>query len=179
MLRVRKSALVLIDVQERLVRTMDEQEDLIENLEKLIRGLLVLDVPILWMEQNPRGLGQTVQALRQHLSEQTPITKLSFSCFGSEEFERQFLALDRRQVLLAGIEAHVCVHQTARDLLARRYEVHVIADGVSSRTAENRRIALERMQADGAHLASTEMVLFELLQRAEGPAFKEILEIVK
>ncbi len=179
MLQVKESALVLIDVQKRLARTMDGQEDLIENLEKLIRGLLVLEVPILWMEQNPRGLGQTVQALRQHLTEQRPITKLSFSCFGDEEFEKQFLALGRRQILLAGIETHVCVYQTARDLLARGYEVHVIADGVSSRTADNRQIALERMQADGAHLASTEMVLFELLQRAEGPTFKEILEVVK
>lgn len=179
MLRTRESALVLIDVQEKLARTMDGREELVRDLERLIRGLLVLDVPILWMEQNPRGLGQTVQALRQHLAGQTPITKLSFSCFGSGEFEREFLSLGRRQILLAGIEAHVCVYQTARDLLARGYEVHVIADGVSSRAAENRRIALERMQADGAHLASTEMVLFELLQRAEGPAFKEILEIVK
>lgn len=179
MLRIKESALVLIDVQEKLARTMDGREELVRNLERLIRGLLVLDVPILWMEQNPRGLGPTVSALRQHLGEHTPMTKLSFSCFGSEEFERRFLALGRRQILLAGIEAHVCVYQTARDLLARGYEVHVIADGVSSRAAENRRIALERMQADGAHLASTEMVLFELLQRAEGPAFKEILEIVK
>ncbi|MFP3896438.1 MAG: hydrolase [Anaerolineales bacterium] len=179
MLRTKESALVLIDVQEKLVRTMDGREELVDNLARLIQGLLVLDVPILWMEQNPRGLGQTVQTLRQHLTNQTPITKLSFSCFGDEEFEKQFLALGRRQILLAGIEAHVCVYQTARDLLARGYEVHVIADGVSSRTAENRRIALERMQADGAHLASTEMVLFELLQRAEGPTFKEILNIVK
>ncbi|MEA3406450.1 MAG: isochorismatase family protein [Chloroflexota bacterium] len=91
----------------------------------------------------------------------------------------QVVGISLREGLLAGIETHVCVYQTARDLLARGYEVHVVADGVSSRTVDNRHIALERMQADGAHLASTEMVPFELLQRAEGPAFKEILGIVK
>jgi nicotinamidase-related amidase len=107
------------------------------------------------------------------------IPKADFSCCGDEKIMKALKAADRRQVLLCGIEAHVCVYQTSIDLLGFGYEVHIVADAVSSRTVTNREIGIEKMRDEGSHLASTEMVLFELVRTAEDPKFREIFKIVK
>ncbi len=145
----------------------------------MIRGVQVLGIPIIATEQYPQGLGPTIPAIAQLFSKVQPIPKLSFSCCGDERFMKELKALNRTQVLIAGIESHVCVYQTAIDLLDSGYEVQVVADGVSSRTAENREIGLQRMSRAGARLTSTEMALFELLKIAKGDKFKEISQIVK
>ncbi len=171
--------LVIVDVQGKLAHLMCGKEALFRNLRGLIQGIQILRIPILWMEQNPKGLGPTVPEIAELLSDTEPISKMSFSCCGNDIFIQQLDSLHRKQVLIAGIETHVCVYQTAMDLLERGYDVEVVADAVSSRTVENKRIGLEKIRQLGARWTSTEMALFELLRVAEGDAFKAILKIVK
>jgi nicotinamidase-related amidase len=180
MLKTDQTLLVVIDVQGKLAQVMCQKEALFANLEKIIRGAQVLGLPIIWTEQVPAKLGPTSPEIAALLAEQTqPIAKSSFSCWGHPPFVEALTALNRRQVLLTGIETHVCVYQTALDLLNAGYEVQTVTDAVSSRTTENKRVGLEQVKACGAALTSTEMALFELLRVAEGPQFKEIAKIVK
>ncbi len=178
MLKPQETVLVLVDLQARLVPAMHEREALIQSAVRLVRGAQVLEVPILHTEQNPAGLGPTVEEVASLLTG-SPLTKRAFSCCGEQDFLDALQSLGRRRVLLAGIETHVCVYQTAVDLLAAGYDVQVVGDVVSSRTQANRAVGLNRMAAAGAGVTSVETALFELLGRAEGPKFKEILAIVK
>ena len=179
MLNTDKTALVFIDVQEKLSRVMHDKEKLFENLQKLIKGLKLLNIPIVVTEQNPKGLGVTVPELAPLLTGSKPMIKFSFSCCGEGSFLSEIAALNRKQIILVGIETHVCVYQTAVDLIEAGYEVHVPVDCVSSRTLENKNIALDKMKAEGAKLTSVEIVLFELLRTATSPKFKEMSQIVK
>lgn len=179
MLKTHNTVFVLVDVQGKLAQLMDGKDALFQNLRKLVQGVQVLEVPILWLEQNPAGLGPTIPELAELLQGQKPMAKTHFSCCGDEAFMAALRATGRKQVLLAGLEAHVCIYQTAADLVRQGYEVEVVADCVSSRAAANRELALQKMQQLGARLTSVEMALFELLGKAEGPAFKAMLKIVK
>ena len=179
MLKVANTALVLIDVQGKLATLMHERDELFRNLEILIRGADTLELPILWLEQYPQGLGPTVPQIAALMGTRTPVAKTCFSACGSDEFRRQLHACGRRQLLLAGIEAHICVYQTARHLLAEGFHVEVVADAVSSRTPQNRSIGIDEMVRAGARLSSVEMALFELLEAAGSPQFKEIARLVK
>jgi len=179
MLNIEQTVFVLIDVQGRLAQAMYERALLIGSLRRALQGLRALGVPVLWTEQNPARMGGTIPELAQLLPGEQPLPKMAFSCAGEPEVLRRLEALGRRQALLGGIEAHVCVFQTAADLLARGYETHILADGVSSRTARNRQIGLQRAAAEGARISSVEMALFELLRSASHPAFREILRLVR
>ncbi|OGV62880.1 MAG: hydrolase [Lentisphaerae bacterium RIFOXYC12_FULL_60_16] len=172
-------ALVVIDIQGRLAELMDGKDALIQNLERLIQGVNTLHIPIVWMEQNPTRMGPTIGPLKGLLAPLTPIPKLAFSCCGEPAFMDRIHAIGRRHLLLAGIEAHVCVYQTACDLLRAGYSVSIVADGVSSRTADNRQIGLAAAHDAGARITSVEMALFELLKTAGAPEFKTILNLVK
>lgn len=179
MLTTDTTVLVVVDVQGNLAHTMYEKQILFENLAKMVKGARVLNIPIILTEQNPTKLGSTIPEIAELLCGVEPLSKLSFSCCGDTVFLEQLAATKREQVLIAGIETHVCVYQTAMDLLERGYAVQIVADAVSSRTAHNREIGMERMKAEGIRLTSTEMALFELMRVAEGPQFKEMLKIVK
>lgn len=179
MLDIDDSVLLIIDVQGKLATLMHERETLFKNLSRLIEGAQILGVPILLTEQYPKGLGETVPELKALMPNVKPIEKLSFSCFGEDRFVEAFEELEREQVLVAGIEAHVCVYQTVADLLEEGYEAHCVADAISSRAKENREIGLARMRDDGAIITSTEMCLFELMRVASGPKFKAISALVK
>jgi isochorismate hydrolase len=179
MLEQSSTILVCIDFQRSLTRVMVNREDLFKNTRKLISGLGVLDIPILWTEQHPRMLGPTVPEIAECMPDNTPISKMSFSCCLNEEFMKSLKAANRRQVLICGIEAHICVYQTALDLMSMAYEVQVVADCVSSRTLENKTTGLEKTKNAGADVTSAEIVLFELLKTAESPKFKNIVKIVK
>lgn len=179
MLGVESTVLIVIDVQEKLMRAMYQRDKLIDNLQKLIKGIQVLGIPVLVTEQYPPGLGATIPEISQLLCNLQPLPKISFSCYGDENFVRRFEALGRRQILVSGIESHVCVYQSASDLIKSGYEVHVVTDAVSSRTLENVKIGFNLMERIGAVLTSTEAVLFELLRVAEGEKFKTISRIVK
>jgi len=179
MLRSSDTALLIIDVQDKLARVMHNRDALIENLQKAVKGARALDIPVLWIEQNPRGLGPTVPEVADLLVGMQPISNMSFRCCRNTEFMQALEALDRKQVLAAGIEAHVCVYQTAVGLVKSGFEVEVLTDAVSSRTPENKEAGLRKMRDGGVGLTSIEIALFELLEVAEGKRFKEILKIVK
>jgi nicotinamidase-related amidase len=179
MLAIENTVLLIVDVQEKLSKVMLNREDLLANLVKVIKGAQVLGVPIILTEQNPAGLGQTIPEVKLWLPDIKPVSKFSFSCCGEETFVKQLAALKRSQVLLAGIESHICVYQTAVDLISIGHEVQVLADCVSSRTAENKALGLEKMKEAGASVTSVETALFELMRVAEGNKFKELSKIVK
>ncbi|MBN1991737.1 MAG: hydrolase [Anaerolineae bacterium] len=180
MLKVNNTALIVIDVQGKLAQLMYQKEELFAHLEQIIKGCQVLAIPIIWTEQVPEKLGPTLPEFAELLAPNgDPLAKSSFSCCGHQPFMAALQALERKQILLTGIETHVCVYQTALDLLEAGYEVQVVADAVSSRTKQNRKIGLERMKEAEAKLTSTEMALFELLRVAEGDQFRQIARIVK
>ena len=179
MLEINDCCLVLVDVQGKLAQLMVNKETLFKNIRILIQAVKLLDIPVVWCQQVPKALGPTVPEIAELLAGEEPIDKASFSCWGHEPFRSRLHATDRRQALLCGIETHVCIYQTASDLLRHGFGVTVVADAVSSRTAENRQIGLDRIAAAGAMTASTEMVLFELLKTAEHPQFRQIAKLVK
>ncbi len=170
---------VCIDIQGNLAHAMHHKEHLFKNVSILLSGLRILGVPIILTEQNPEGLGPTIPEVAALIPNLTPISKMAFSCCDSVEFVHALEETKRKQILLAGIEAHVCVYQTAVDLIARGYAVEAVVDCISSRTAENKMVALEKLKAAGVQLTSAETVLFELLRTAESSAFREIVKIVK
>jgi nicotinamidase-related amidase len=174
-----RATLIVIDVQEKLFRKMPEQEMLLKSMRQMIQGARVLGLPILWSEQYPEGLGPTIPRIAELLDDLEPISKKSFSCCGEKQLNKMLQATGLNRYLLMGIECHVCVYQTALDLLRSGYEVEVVADAVASRTDENKRIGLERVRRAGAGITSVETILFELLKVAEGPEFKKIIEIVR
>lgn len=179
MLEIDSATLLIVDIQGNLAHLMHGKERLFENVQKLIKGIQVLNVPILWVEQNPQGLGPTVPAIAGLLKNIQPISKMSFSCCRNDRFLQALNAVHRKQVLIAGIETHICVYQTSAELVDIGYDVHVVADAVSSRSMANKEIGLQRMQDSGASLTSVETALFELLKVAEGDKFRDILKIVK
>ena len=179
MLEIEKSCLVVVDVQGKLANLMYNKEPLFANVEILIKMAKALEIPILWCQQNPKGLGATIPQLAELLSDNEPVDKFSFSCCGDENFVEQLKNTSRKQIILCGIETHVCVYQTAMDLLDKDYEVNLVADAVSSRTAENKQIALERLSTEGAYLSSTEMTIFELLKTAKHPKFRELAKLIR
>lgn len=179
MLEIEIYSLVVVDVQGKLAQIMQDKEILFKNVQILIKSAKILNIPILWCQQCPDSLGQTVPEIGKLLSENDPINKSSFSCCGDDQFNEKLSELNVNQVLICGIETHVCIYQTAIDLINRGLTVHVIADAVSSRTSENKQIALSRLAAEGVRICSTEMVLFELLKTAEHPNFKEIARLIR
>jgi len=179
MFDLEKTVLVVVDVQEKLWAAMHEKESLRDNTVRIVQGAKILGVPIVWTEQNPKGLGATLPEVVELLNDSEPVTKLSFSCCGEEAFIKRLEALNRKQILITGMETHVCVYQTVVDLRNKGYEVQVVADAVSSRTPENKAVGLERSREAGATITSTETALFELLKIAEGDRFKQMLKIVK
>jgi nicotinamidase-related amidase len=175
--------LLVIDVQEKLMPVIDRHQEVAANIERLIRGCHVLDtMHIVVTEQYVKGLGGTIEPLRRALEETAgyePLEKMCFSAQGNGEFQAAMRLLKKRQVIVTGIETHVCVYQTVTDLLTAGYEVTIVADAVSSRNAENRDIAIRRMVTDGARLSSTEMVLFELTVNSGTDEFRAIAKLVK
>jgi nicotinamidase-related amidase len=177
-----QAILVVIDVQEKMMPVMDGRAGVERNLQRLIRGIDVLEMPVLVTEQYSRGLGVTAAPVRRALEETggySPIEKSCFSAAGCEAFMEQLKASHRAQVLIAGVEAHVCVYQTVTDLISRGFDVNIVADAVTSRSPVNREIALQRMVSEGAKLTSTEMCLFELLINSGTQEFRDISRLVK
>lgn len=170
---------LVIDVQEGLLPVMHRQEETLRACTLLVRGWKLLEVPMLVTEQYPRGLGSTVEGLRKLLGEQPAIEKISFSCMDEAAFVEALKESGRRQVLIAGIESHVCVLQTVLDLLAEGYQPVVVADALSSRKEGDHQLALERMRQEGALVTSSESLLFELTRKAGSPVFKQISKLVK
>ncbi len=179
MLDRNNSLLIVTDIQGRLASLMDGRESLFHNAGVLIDGIKILGIPILWIEQYPQGLGATIPEIASHLEGLSPLPKRTFSSLREPAIRDAFERFNRRQVILTGIETHICIYQTSLDLLSMGVEVHVPEDAVSSRTTENRRIGLHRIDRAGGNLTSVETVLFELLETSWGEDFKKIVPLVK
>ena len=174
-----QAAMVVIDVQGRLAGLMHRKKHLYKHLQIMLRAAAILDIPVFWLEQYPKGLGPTIDELQALLKGQKPLHKLSFSGCGDLDLVNSIRSTGRQQLIVTGIETHVCVYQTVMDLLAEQFQVAVNQDAVSSRTKSNKRLGLQRMQQAGALLTSTEMVLFEMMRSARHPAFKQISALLK
>jgi hypothetical protein len=170
---------LVIDLQERLVPHMHGCDELIAKNRILLKGLQLLDVPVLWTEQYPKGLGRTVGGVAELLSNDIPFEKTSFSCWDDAAIRPRMQSFGKTTVLIAGIEAHVCVLQTAIDLCGQGMSPVVVEDAVSSRRENDKRIALGRITGAGGVLTTVESVLFELARTAQHPSFKALSNLVK
>lgn len=179
MLDVKECCLVVVDVQGKLAQLMHAKEVLFKNIQILIQTAKILDIPILWCQQCPAVLGPTVPEIAELLAGDTPIDKSAFSCCGDAAFNAKLNELARSQVLLCGIETHVCIYQTAADLVRKGFRVDVPSDAVSSRTLENKQTAISRMATLGVNITSVEMALFELLRTADHPKFRQVAKLIK
>ena len=178
-LRRAKAGLLVIDIQEKLLPAIFEKERLIRNSSLLIKGAEILGVPIFVTEQYRKGLGLTTPEIASAIAGFAPVEKVTFSACGAAGLVSTLKSKSITDVLLCGMEAHVCVLQTCLDLVEDGFNVFVVADAISARNPENSRLALNRMSGAGALIMSTEMALFELLERAATEEFKQILSLVR
>ncbi len=179
MLAKNHALLHIVDIQEKLFNVMHNKEAIKENMVRLLKGIQLMQLPILWMEQYPQGLGPTIPELKDLMQDAEPMEKMSFSSCKQPDFIEALKVQGRKQILVMGIEAHVCVYQTVIGLISRGYDVHVVADAISSRTEKNCEFGLRAMEAEGARITSVEMALFELLESAESEHFRKISRIIK
>jgi nicotinamidase-related amidase len=180
-LEAEQCALVVIDIQQKLLPPIFQNEQLVRNAQLLIRAAGILKIPALVSTQYAKGLGETVPEIASLLPANGPIDKTIFSCFGSEPFCTLLKRLpgQRNTLLLCGMESHICVAQTALAALREGYVVHVASDAVGSRTEWNWKIGLDRMRAAGAVISSTEMMIYELMRSSSSAAFRELLPHLK
>lgn len=179
LLDAEKSVLCIIDVQKRLAPATAEPDRVIAKSVLLITAATRLDIPILISEQYPKGLGPTVDALTKIAPEGSIYPKIHFSCTDDPDYRARLDAIGRTQVVLTGMEAHVCVLQTALGARNAGYQVAVVADAVTSRDPANKVVALDRMAANGIEIATSEMVVFEWLKAAGSEAFRELSKLIK
>ena len=179
MLNPVESVLVLVDFQGRLAEIVDRSALVLPNALRMVKGCQTLKIPILATVQVPEKLGPLLPDIAEALDETAPIAKTAFSAYREPEFMLTLEESSRKQILLMGIEAHVCALQTGLDLLDVGYTVYVVSDGVFSRTPENHQLALHRLHDAGATITSVEMALFELIRTAKHPAFRTISKLVK
>lgn len=170
---------LLIDVQDRLLPHMHDSDSLLDRLSVLIQGLTEMSVPLILSEQYKKGLGETSADLRNLFQPIISIEKTSFSCVGNHAFDQWLVDHKVSNVLLFGIETHVCVLQTAVDLKEKGLNPVVIWDGVSSRSTDDKDIALQRLMVENIRVASVESILFELCKTAKNPVFKAVSKLVK
>ncbi len=179
MLTIDNTVLLLIDVQGKLAEIMYDKDKLFASLETIIQAMKILDIPVIWMEQVPESIGNTIPQLAELLPDIKPIAKNTFSCCSNQEFMDKFDSLGRGKVLLTGIETHICIYQTGIDLIKAGYDVQIVADCVSSRTKENKAIGMDRIKQAGGSVTSNEMIFFELMKAAKGNKFKQIIKLIK
>ena len=171
--------LLVIDVQGKLATMMHQAKEVQHRCIKTIEIAKIFEIPILWSEQAPDKIGATVPEIAALLANQQPIVKQSFSCYGCADFVNQISALRRKRVIVVGIETHVCVYQTVRDLMKHGYQVDLVVDAVGARDAFNHQVGVDRMRVEGAAITSTEMLFCDLLESAANPRFKQVMLIFK
>ena len=180
-LDVPRAMVLVIDVQEKLTPLIRNHERVIQSILEILDGARLFNLPVLATEQYPRGIGPTVSVIREALRERHAdvIEKSTFSAWAEKNVHEAMLAIDRPQVVLVGIEAHVCVQQTALDLASRDYDVYVCADAIGSRGRNDYEFALARMRQSGVWVTTVESVLFELCGRCDALQFKAMIEVIK
>ncbi|MFP7674470.1 hydrolase [Marivita sp. S0852] len=178
LIRAKESILVIIDMQERLVPAMQAPARTIRNARTLLSAATEIGVPVIITEQYPTGLGRTVPEL-SNPDHAVFIEKMHFSCMEEDTFAQAVEKSGRTQIILAGMEAHICVVQTAASLIEQNYEVFVVSDATASRTLDSEQACLARLSSSGVGIVTTEMVVFEWLGKAGTPAFKKLLPLIK
>ena len=173
------AALLVIDLQDNLLKKISVSEAIVAQTVKLIAFAHELDIPIVWTEQYPKGLGPTTESVAAALPDLSPLEKTSFGCFAAAGFAEALKETGRNQLLVAGIETHICVMQTVLPALEAGYEVYVVRDAVGSRQKSEWLAGLDRMARAGAELVTVEMAIFESVRQAGTPEFKKILPLVK
>lgn len=179
LLRKDDTLLVIVDIQTKLLKVIFEKERLVSNCRKLIQAAKLLGIPLVMTEQYPKGMGSTDPQILETLENIGAIEKVSFSCCGIDDFNQKIASFGKKQIVVIGIEAHVCVLQTVHDLLHQRFFVYVPYDAVSSRREDDYKNALDRMRQAGAVIGSVESCVFELLEKAGTPIFKEVSKLIK
>ena len=175
-----RAALVVIDMQESFRAHIADFADVAARIAVAVAGARLLGVPVLVTEQYPKGLGRTVAEIRRALpADFAPVEKTAFSSCGAQAFTAELERTGARQLLVCGIEAHVCVNQTTHDLLARGFQVHLLTDCITARAAPNKAAGLAKMQAGGALPSSLELALFEMLRDARHEQFKAVQRLIK
>ena len=176
------AALVVIDVQEKMLSAVnsDPRNEIVASIKRIIGAARILEIPILRTEQNPQGIGPTVAELKAPLVESRgPLVKATCSCWRDETFRNELQRTEREHVILVGLETHVCIQQTALDLLRVDYVPFVAADATGSRRLRDKDTALERLRAAGVIVSTTEALIFELVERCDHPKFKDVLKVIK
>jgi len=173
------SLLLVIDIQEKFRKVIFEFDRVVENTKKLVRSFGVLGIPVVVSEQYTKGLGKTVKEIKVDLKKSEIVEKISFDCFNDGGFLELIKKSGKKNMIICGIEAHVCVFQTVLSALSKGFTVHLIVDAVSSRKEKDYDIAIRRMENEGAKLASTEMIIFQMMKDSKDKNFKEISNIIK
>lgn len=173
------AALLVIDIQEKILPVINESQRVVENSLKLVKAFKQMELPVFYTEQYPKGLGSTEESIKAAMGEYEAFQKMTFSCIGAENLFSIFKKKHLEQIVVCGVEAHVCVQQTVLDLLANKFQVNVAVDAISSRKIIDAETAIRRMQNHGAEITTTEAAIFELLNLSGTEEFKAISKIVK
>ena len=179
MLEQEDCGLIVVDVQGGLARIVQQSDLFIDNTRKLIQCCKLLSIPVIWLEQNPKGLGATVPELSELMGQSIVNEKFHFNALFEDSIKATIKATDKKRWLVVGIEAHICVYQTVLGLLNEGYEVDVVSDCISSRLQSNIDLGLLKMKDSGASVTSLEMCVFELMKSAKITSFREVLSIIK
>ena len=173
------TGLLVVDVQEKLMQVMGRKERVIDNIIKLLQLSKLFTLPVIITEQYPKWLGSTFPDIIEYLPSYEPVTKLHFNCCDVEAFNTRLNSEDFKNIIVTGVESHICIFQTCVSILEKGYQVHVPQDAVDSRTEENWRVGLELMKKAGALITSTETLIYQILKKAGTNEFKKMLKIIK
>lgn len=179
MAKTEKYGLLIVDIQGKLAELVENSDEMINNTIKLIECCQILSIPVVVLEQNPKGLGKTTFMVRESIDNYAPLVKYSFSGISESHIKETILSLNKEHWLVAGIEAHICVYQTVRDLLKENLHVEVVSDCISARRKSNLDLAINNMRHDGAKITSLEMAVYEIMQSSKAEAFKDVLKVIK
>ncbi len=179
-LNIENCVLLIIDMQEKLLKAQNNKEKIQKNTIILAKAAKILEITVIVSEQYPQGLGETIREIKNNLPENTRFyEKKSFSCCANTEFVDLIKKANKKQIIICGIESHICIHQTVSDLLSMGYEVYLVKDAISSRKEYEYSIGIERMIFGGAIPSCTEMVLFELIKCSSNENFRQIQGLIK
>lgn len=171
--------LLIVDIQGKLAELVNNSEEMISNTKKLVKCCQILSIPVVVLEQNPKGLGSTTASLEECIDDYAPLEKYTFSGMAEPHIKESLTSLDKKTWLIAGIEAHICVYQTVQDLLKENLQVEVVSDCISSRRRSNLDLAIQNMRHEGANITSLEMAVYKIMQSSKAEAFKDILKVIK
>jgi nicotinamidase-related amidase len=176
LLKEENTGIVLIDVQDKLFPYIHNKFKVSDNIRKLLEFAKITEIPIILTEQNPKGLGRTIKEIKDLIPEVEPVEKYTFSCVGDENFVSVLDRNELKNIIVVGIETHICVTQTVIDLLSGGYIIHVISDAVGSRSEFTHNAGISRMRSAGAVISTLEMVMYEYLKTSKHPKFRDFLE---